>query len=493
MIKGKKQLVSFLMIGFLGLSLLSTRWPDAAGATNPISHIIVVMQENHTFDNYFGTYPGANGIPNNVQLPVNMNPGRSQGCSPEPRRQLEPTPGTAYLSLHHLDATRTPDPPHDEKTARLAYDCGHMDGLVYAHDLKNFSSNIATGYYDYRDIPYYWDLAQYYTLTDNFFSSYMGGSFQNHLFLYAAADNPISGSGCPSTSNFYSCIPQGGMDLPVIFDELQSKGVTWKNYVQNYHPEITYTNDNARLGLDKLSSQLIWTPLLGIPRYVSDPTLNSKIQDLKNYFVDLNTPSNPNDPSIGLPSVSFISPSGESEHPPGDIVLGQLFIVNLISALMTSSYWNNSMFILTYDDWGGWYDHVPPPQVDSSGYGFRVPALIISPYAKSGYIDHTQYDFTSILATIESLFGVSALRPNGRDGSANPLWNAFDFNAGPNPPVIPSGQYPQRGVSRAESALIVWLTYAGTIVASGILLYGAVHSRRRGANSWFGSVQVRLL
>jgi len=484
----KGVLVPSITLFVITLSLFTIRLPLASSI--PISHVIVVMQENRTFDHYFGTYPGANGIPPGTRLATKMIEGRATGCG-SPRRLLEPTSDTSWIALHHLDTTRTPDPPHDEKTARLAVDCGRVDGLIYAQDQKNFSVDIATGYYDYLDIPYYWDLAQYYTLADNFFSSHMGGSFQNHLFLYAAADSPASGPGCPSGTTQYSCIPSGGMDLKIIFDELESQGVPWKNYVQNYHPEINYTLESARLGLDKLASQLIWTPPLGISRYVYDPNLNSKIQNLNNYFTDLNTPPNSTQ-SGGFPSVAFISPSGQSEHPPGDIVLGQLFIVNLLSALMTSQYWWNSVFILTYDDWGGWYDHVAPPRIDSSGYGFRVPALIISPYARSGYIDSTRYDFTSILATIESLFGLPALRPSGRDGSANPLWNAFDFNSPPNAPVIPSGQYPQRGVSKTESAFLVWLTYAGTFTVSIALLFGAAFTRRRGANSWFESVQVQL-
>ena len=421
--------VLFIML-LLPLSVAQLR-----GSSNPIRHVIVLMQENRTFDNYFGTFPGANGIPPSARAPLNGS-----------------DPASQYVIPHLLDSHQTPDPPHDEVTARIALNSpwgGTDDGLVYADGLKGFNGTISMGHYDYRDIPYYWNLASSYVLADNFFSSVLGGSFQNHLFLYASADESPQ-------SVEYTSVPQNGLDLPVIFDKLQEKGVAWKNYVQNYDPNVNYTSQIDRLGLGPKSAQLVWTPLLDIPRYVSNQTLNSKIQDLSHYFNDLN--------SDRFPSVAFISPSGQSEHAPGDIILGQLFAVSLITALMTSKFWWDSVFILTYDDWGGWYDHVAPPQVDDDGYGFRVPAMIISPYSKPGFVDSTIFDFTSILALIEASFGASpllasAVRTRG-DAAANNMLTALDFNSPPRAPVIPSGQYPPNSSQKVAPASRIWQTYA---------------------------------
>jgi phospholipase C len=126
-----------------------------------------------------------------------------------------------------------------------------------------------------------------------------------------------------------------------------------------------------------------------------------------------------------LPAVSYIIPSGASEHPPGSLETGQRFVKTLIQELMRSSSWNSSAFMLVYDDWGGWYDHVAPPEVDEYGYGPRVPALLVSPYAKEGFIDNTELDFTSILKFIEYNWGLEALAE--RDANANNILTAFDF------------------------------------------------------------------
>ena len=430
---------------------------------SPIKHVVVIMQENRTFDHYFGTYPGANGLPPGTKVPV------------DPCGLVEVSVcNTSFVEPYHLETRRTPDPPHDERTTRLTYNSGNMDGILYAHSLKRFDGTIAMGYYDHRDIPYYWNLAEYFVLADNFFSSVAGGSFQNHLYLYAGTDDRPQGGE-------YGSAPPEGMDIPIIFDLLEEEGISWKNYVQSYDPNINYTSEVDRLGLGPKSAQLIWTPPLGIPRYVHDPALNSKIQDLSEYFVDIQ--------SDEFPSVVYISPAGQSEHAPGDIATGQLFVVTLIAALMTSQYWWDTVFILTYDDWGGWYDHVFPPQIDEDGYGPRVPTLIISPYAKEGYIDSTTYDFTSILAFIETVFDLPPLVPGGRDATANNLMQAFDFTAPPRTPVIPRGEYPMKTLAEERSPFIVSAMYGG-ILSFAVFLPFAVWLlprwiRTRGSKSTF--------
>ncbi|HZI72226.1 MAG TPA: alkaline phosphatase family protein, partial [Nitrososphaeraceae archaeon] len=139
--------------------------------------------------------------------------------------------------------------------------------------------------------------------------------------------------------------------------------------------------------------------------------------------------------SDAFPQVSWVIPSGPiSEHPPNSITLGMNWVKHVINAIMSSPYWNSTAIILTWDDYGGFYDHVPPPQIDKYGLGFRMPTLVISPYAKPGFIDHSQYQFESMLKFIEWRFNIPSL--TGRDAHANNLLNAFDFNQKPSPPQI---------------------------------------------------------
>jgi phospholipase C len=169
-------------------------------------------------------------------------------------------------------------------------------------------------------------------------------------------------------------------------------------------------------------------------------------------------------------------PSGASEHPPGSIQAGETFVRGLVNTLMRSSAWNSSAMMWTYDDWGGWYDHVKPPSVDKYGYGFRSPALLVSPYAKRGFIDHTTLDFTSELKFIETNWGVPPLAE--RDAKANNIMGAFDFGAPPResalldrtrtPPPVPG--------SRAS---VVYVVYGLATLLAGAFVLAASRGRRR--------------
>ena len=196
-----------------------------------------------------------------------------------------------------------------------------------------------------------------------------------------------------------------GDDVLTIFDQLEERGVSWKFYVQNYDASINYRNMPKEMNR---AAQIVWVPLLNFDRFLDNPQLFSHIVDLKEYFKDLQNGT--------LPAVAYIVPSGASEHPPSSLRSGQKFVKALIQALMHSEAWPSSAFLWAYDDWGGWYDHVPPPQVDENGYGFRVPALLVSAYARRGYVDHTQLDFTSILKFIEENWDVEPLAHAGRAG-----------------------------------------------------------------------------
>jgi phospholipase C len=384
----------------LSLSLVASQFglaqagPDAQApqTQTPIKHLIVLMQENHTFDNYFGTYPGADGYPSGTKMPV------------DPKN-----PDAGYVVPWHIGDSTITDLNHNAATYREQYNNGKMDGFVSALNRRNQDGRIAMGYYDDQDIPYYWNLADRYVLFDRFFSSARDGSFANHMYWVAGVP-PVEARGQKLSARLAK--------VPTIFDRLQESGISWKFYVQNYDPTITYRNLSAQ---GSRASQVVWVPLLNFDRFLDDPNLSSHIVDLSQYYVDLREGT--------LPAVAYIIPSGASEHPPQNPKTGQLFTKTLVQELMRSTAWDSSAFMVLYDDWGGWYDHVVPPQVDENGYGPRVAAFMVSPYARVGHIDSTTLDFTSVLKFIEENWGVAPLAE--RDAKANNFLSVFDFNQPP--------------------------------------------------------------
>ena len=239
--------------------------------------------------------------------------------------------------------------------------------------------------------------------------------------------------------------------------------------MQNYDPSINYRNPATQ---NNRESQVVWVPLLNFARFIDDKSLSSHIVDLSQYYVDLQQGT--------LPAVSYIVPSGASEHPPEYPATGEVVVKGLLQELMRSSAWNSSAFMLLYDDWGGWYDHVNPPQVDQVGYGARVPGLLVSPYARKGYIDSTQLDFTSVLKFIETNWNVASLQT--RDANANNFLSAFDFSQAPRPAILLSMTYGVATVApkKAPTALIFSLYGAAlllTILAIGFAAVRMLNSR----------------
>ncbi len=320
------------------------------------------------------------------------------------------------------------------------------------------------GYYDDRDIPYYWNVADEYVLFDRFFTSAGGGSVWNHMYWIAGVPGNPEGDSIPS---------EGFGDIPTIFDRLEAKGVSWKFYIQNYDSGITYrtyrTVDDANKG-----AQVVWAPVLAYERFLDDPRLFGKIVPLEEYYRDLSEGT--------LPSVAFMVPSGASEHPPGSVAAGERFVRTLHTALMRSSAWSSSAFLWTYDDWGGWYDHVVPPQVDPYGYGYRAPALLVSPYARKGHIDSTTLDFTSGLKFIENNWGVDPLAE--RDRNANDIVSAFDFSSPPRLPVLLADTREARETYVSRQSDIYRAYAAGVLGPAGAIVLGVLLTRwRRRATS----------
>ena len=416
---------------------------QAIPTTTPIKHFVTLMQENHSFDNYFGTYPGADGIPASVCMPYDLND-PSKGC----------------VKPFRIGNRPVEDLGHSRSIFLSQFNRGKMNGFVSAYTgLGIRDPRLPMGHYDDRDIPYYWNLADNYVLFDRNFTSASAGSVANHMFWVA---------GQPGSKNG-DIIPPDGFTVPTIFDRLQAAGVSWKFYVQNYDPSVTFRTP----GKGDRGSQVVWCPLLAYARFLDDPELWSHIVPIEQYYTDLDNGT--------LPAVSYIVPSGSSEHPPGSIQAGEAFVKTLVNSLARSSAWSTSAFTWSYDDWGGWYDHVPPPKVDRYGYGFRAPALLISPYAPHGVVNHTTVDFTSQLKFIEENWGVAPL--STRDARATSLGEALDFDVPARPATFVNDQrMPVAPVTARR--VVVYVSYASALATFLLVMLVAVaiasrHRRHR--------------
>lgn len=330
-----------------------------------------------------------------------------------------------------------------------------MNGFLSAFRAEAGTFEAAVmGYYDDREIPYYWNVADEYILFDRFFASSDGGTLSNHMFWTAGTAGGLENGG----------VPRGGFrGVPTIFDRLERRGVSWKFYVENYDPTITY----RRRSSSQQRAQLARVPLLGFPRFVDEPGLFGKIADLSEYYEDLERGT--------LPAVAYIAPSGSSEHPPGDVHAGQKLVRTLIGALMRSAAWRSSAFMWTYDSSGGWYDHVRPPTVGRARWGFRVPAVLVSPYAQRGVVDSTPLDFTSIPRFIERNWG---LRPLARrDAGTGSLTRSVDFSRPPRAPELLSPERAGAAPSDARRSVIYPIYGAALLVSALALALAALRSR----------------
>lgn len=384
--------------------------------TVPIKHIVFFIKENRTFDNYFGTYPGANGTTTAMDSKGQMVP------------------------LHH-ESDQIPDINHSWQSALQAYDQGKMDRFdsikQNAKQTKKtstgpYTNNSLTQFYQ-SDIPNYWTYAQNFVLGDNMFSSLMGPSFPNHLYTIAGQsggviNNPTTdknvgtlnrsskGWGCDVAnqqvqvkgSNGQVTLQEACFDFKTLADELDAKGLSWRYYAP----------PSGKAGY-------IWSTFDAI-RHIRYGKDWQNVVPTEQFMTDA---ANGN-----LPTVSWIvTPAKVSEHAPASVCVGENWTVEMLDALMKGSNWSSTAVFLTWDDFGGYYDHVKPQQIDGYGLGFRVPLIVISPYAKKGYIDHTQYEFSSMLRFAEDTLGLQTL--TGRDHSANNMMGTFDFSQSPRPPL----------------------------------------------------------
>ena len=383
---------------------------DAASAgdlSQRIDHIIVVVEENHTFDSYFADYPGANG---------------PYGVDSYPR---DPTTGTSVEPVLYSESIRervlaaaTPGKEllsNGRAAAEEAYNGGLMDGFVGAQVRRGNDPQVSMVYYSEEEVRGLWSLADRFVLFDNYFSSALGDSMPNMLHLLAGTSNGIK-SGTKET------LAQIADGLPTVFDQLQAAGVSWKYYVgglERLDRERIAGGDYLRPD-QPTPSQMYWAPILGMKRFWEDPQLNAGLASQEQFFLDAAQGS--------LPAVSFVLPS-PTDHPLAPPTAPQQRLLSLVNAMGKSPQWGRSAMFIVWDEWGGFYDHVPPPQVDEMGLGLRVPALLVSPWAQRGYVSHVQYDHTSILSFIAQRFGLPPLSP--REAASNSFETAFEFDAPP--------------------------------------------------------------
>jgi phospholipase C len=433
-----------------------------------IQHVVMIMQENRSFDSYFGTYPGARGIPAGVCVRDPLN----GGC----------------VKPFHSSSDKSYGGPHGVAAAIADINGGKMDGFVEQAEAgtKCASTNpgcssctepvsaaepcSVMGYHDAREIPNYWSYAKNYVLQDNMFESAASWSLPEHLFL-------VSGwsARCPSgdplaldcTNSVEPVLPGKDWNGPIVpgkatyawtdLTYLMAKAkVSWRYYIYEGSEPDCESDEAVTCAAVKQTPKTpgIWNPLADFTDVKQDGQL-ANIQSLNSFYTGVHQTS-----SCGLPNVSWIDPNIRvSEHPPSKVSNGQAYVTTLVNSIMRSPCWGSTAIFLSWDDWGGFYDHVVPPVVDQNGYGPRVPGIVISPYARTGYIDHQQLSHDAYLKFIENDFlngsrlnprtdGRPDARPSVREEAAGlgEIANDFDFTQAPRPPLLLS-THPEPGLA----------------------------------------------
>ncbi|MHB1864714.1 MAG: alkaline phosphatase family protein [Candidatus Saccharimonadales bacterium] len=533
-------IISVVVLAAIGWGIywLSTSIQSSLSGINKIQHVVIIMQENRSFDSYFGTFPGADGIP--------MKNGVPTVCVPDP--------STNQCVKPYVDhADKNGGGPHGQTNATADIDGGKMDGFIKEalagakgclNPTDPACTNSATpdvmGYHTQSDIPNYWTYAKDFVLDDHLFESNASWSLPAHLYLVSEwsakcsqAGNPescvnalqspgtppdqlrnnknvidkcskgtetkacqavltqygitadmqsqlytlikndcnlnnsfISATDSYSSASLTSCQNAiAGANIPSRLKQELTKAanilappdyawtdityllykshVSWGFYVMN-GTEPDCENDSAVTCTPVAQNSKtpgIWNPLPYFDTVKQDGQLGN-IQPLNNFYTAAKNGT--------LPAVSWITPSGVvSEHPPALVSAGQSYVTDLINTIMKGPDWKSTAIFLCWDDWGGFYDHVKPPQVDENGYGLRVPAMVISPYAKQGYIDHQTLSQDAYIKFIEDDFLHSQRLNPKTDGRPDPrpdvresepilgnLVNDFNFNQKPRQPVI---------------------------------------------------------
>jgi phospholipase C len=417
-----------------------------------LDHLIFIVQENRSFDHYFGTFPGADGFP--------MRNGSIDVCIPDPILGHCSTP-------YHTGSYVHKGGPHDQEATAIDVNGGKMNGFIHALAptdrwcADRFAPSCeglvgpqgqpdVLSYHDAREIPNYWTYARRFVLQDHMFAPSDSWTLPSHLFLVSAWS-----ASCRDPNDPMSC--KSNVDLrepgeyhkygdPPIFAWtditylLHRAGVSWAYYVG---PGTCIDPPCPKVESRDGKTPSAKNPLPGFTTVVD----NGQLGNIKTHAQYLQAARNGT-----LPSVSWLVPGNKtSDHPSSDgtMLTAQAYVTRMINAAMRGPDWDSTAIFVTWDDWGGFYDHVRPPHVDENGYGLRVPAFVVSPYAKRGLIDHQTLSFDAYLKLIEDRFlGAQRLDPK-TDGRPDPrptvreeveilgdLRRAFDFHQEPRPPLI---------------------------------------------------------
>ena len=423
-----------------------------------IQHVVIIMQENRSFDHYFGTYPGADGIPMKDGKPAVCNPDGDGNCKP------------IYHDTNDLDRGG----PHSHNNHVGDVDGGKMDGylLEARHAAKNCEStqdprcgagDDVMGYHDEHELANYWRYAREFVLQDRMFEPNSSWSLPQHLYMVSEWSAKCLRIGDPMSCQDAVQTP----DLPKDFRRnftrrlipgrpdyawtdltylLHKQHVTWGYYVMGGdEPDCRDDALDCPPRRQAVRTPGIWNPLPSFDTVKADGELGN-VQDIRKFYDAAKNGT--------LPNVVWLCPAAKySEHPPALVSAGQAYVTGVINAIMQSPNWNSTAIFLTWDDWGGFYDHVAPPVIDGEGYGLRVPGLVIGPYARRGYIDHQTLSHDAYVKFVEDIFlGGARIDPktDGRPDSRTvvrenaaqlgDLRNDFDFSQAPRPPeILPGG------------------------------------------------------
>jgi phospholipase C len=446
-------LLALVTAGSLGGS--STGETTAADpGIRKIEHVIVIMQENRSFDTYFGTYPGADGIPANV-------------CVPDPA-------GGACGRPYHNPNDVNGGGPHGDRNAVADIDGGKMDGFLTQAKrgrrgctdpdnpaCTNSRNADVMGWHDAREIPNYWRYAQAFVLQDRMFEPNASWSLPEHLFQVSewsalctrhddpsSCTNALQSPGRPPDFGNGRRAARAPREAPIyawtdLTYLLHKNHVSWAYYVVAGREPDCENDEAVSCVAPKQNAKTpgIWNPLPYFDTVKADGELGN-VRSIADFYAAAKNGT--------LPAVAWLAPSNAvSEHPPGALSAGQAYVTSVIDAAMRSPQWNRTAIFLAWDDWGGFYDHVAPPRVDENGYGLRVPGLVISPYAKAGFVDHQVLSFDAYVKFIEDDFlGGARLDPR-TDGRPDPrpgvrenapalgeLSRDFDFTQPPRAPLF---------------------------------------------------------
>jgi phospholipase C len=435
-----------------GASIAQPAAGPAAGLQK-IGHVVVIYQENWSFDSLYPAFPGANGIANaTAALQQVDRAGKPVAVLPQPKdtSKKPPVPDARFpadlpvqpyeIAKYVSPADKIGDLPGGFYQEQMQIDGGKMDKFV----ALSSNGGLTMGHFDATAMPE-GRLAQQYTMADNFFHAAFGSSMLNHLWLISAATPqwPNPPAGITATLDTSGGLVKDGMITPdgylvntayplngphpatitntmmlvpplagaTIGDRLSEKGISWAWYSGGW--------DNAVAGHPDPLFQFNHQPFAYFANYAPGTPGRAHLRDESSFLSDLT--------SGNLPAVSFVKPLGADNEHPGyaSLIQGQQHVADLVAAIQGSAYWKDTAVIIAYDENGGFWDHVAPPAGDRWGPGTRVPMIVVSPFAKQGYVDHTQYDTTSILKFIEARWGLAPL--GARDAAANSLDNAFDF------------------------------------------------------------------